>query len=95
MGDWAEDALEQEMMRAGVSTIRPGGLLFRFSDGFQRTDIWTMKNGEEIKLEDMSPRHRGNTIRMLERKVGNLPGIDRRALHRQPLIKRMKELGTE
>lgn len=95
MGDFAEDMLDRELERAMLGPRRRGGILFRFGPGFYDTETWTMKDGATIKLVDMSARHRGNVIRMLERRVRGLPGVDAYGLHHTPLIQKMKELGIE
>ena len=43
------------------------------SPGVQVNDrVWVMRNGEEILIEHMSDRHLRNTIKMLERKGGQM-----------------------
>lgn len=37
--------------------------------------VWTMKDGQEIKLTDMANRHIENCIRMLEKKDGEIPEL--------------------
>jgi hypothetical protein len=67
---------------------------YRFGSDFQQTEWHKQKTGVMIRLEDMSPSHRGNTIRLYERKVDGLRGVSIEKLHEQPLIKRMIELGA-
>lgn len=41
--------------------------------GVQTNDpVWVQRNGEEILIEHMGDRHLRNTIRMLERKGGQM-----------------------
>ncbi len=70
-------------------------IVYRWGAGFQDTETWTMKHGGTIALAEMTPQHRGNVVRMLERKAQKLPGVDIRSLHKTPLVKKMLELGIE
>jgi hypothetical protein len=55
-----------------------------------QTVTWTMQDGSTIACEEMTPRHRGNVIRMLARKSGT-PNL----VESYPLVKRLRELGIE
>lgn len=68
---------------------------YKFGPGMDQTKLWVTKEGKSLYLEHMTPSHRGNVVRMLERKVTTLPGLTVEALHETPLIQRLKELGTE
>lgn len=37
--------------------------------------VWTMKDGQTIRLDQMSDRHIENCIRMLEKKYGEIPEL--------------------
>lgn len=37
--------------------------------------VWMMRDGQEIKLTDMTNRHIENCIRMLEKKDGEIPEL--------------------
>jgi hypothetical protein len=55
-----------------------------------QTKTWTTQDGTDIAVEDMTPRHRGNVIRMLARKSGT-PNL----VESYPLVIRLRELGVE
>lgn len=94
MGEYAEDRLEWEMGRAGV----PGyGRRPRFDQvprdptpAMMQDKIWTTKEGEKIRLEDLTPRHRGHIIAMLERACRNRAEVEQ--LRDSPLMVRLREL---
>ncbi len=96
MGDEADARLDWEIGRALMDWPRASPRVrYHLDDGFQQTEWWTMKTGERIRLVDMTPRHRGNTVRMLEREVAGVLGVTVRELHEAPLIRKMIELGIE
>jgi len=90
MGEAADWAIEQMENRALLET-RPKSS--GKSHGYYPrwafdTEIWTTKDGEALKIEEMTPRHRGNVVRHLQRKFGA-------QVNSAPLVRRMLELGTE
>lgn len=96
MGEYAEDALAQRWPevfgpannphRVTVTVPRQHG---RFYPTWAfNTETWTTKDGEVLRLEEMTPRHRGNVVRHLQKRLGA-------QANSAPLVKRMLELGVE
>ena len=97
MGESAEELLERLYPWAfgELSSRRSTEVKYGYGAEFQRTEYWTTREGTRIRLEDMTPSHRGNTIRMLERQARLTNGLTVEKLHATPLIKKMKRLGIE
>lgn len=66
-----------------------GKLVHRVTKNEAQAMIWTMIDGEKVRLGDMEPSHRGNCVRMLRRKYGDI------VAYSAPIVQAMLLLGIE
>lgn len=84
MGEAAEEALEWEMRRHGIGDrpVREGRYPARPrpKNYLHQDTEWLTKEGQLLKLTEMTSSHRQNLIRYLERRAPELHDIEYRTL---------------